>query len=146
MAKKRKVKSFINGFNDRETKGDIRNTLIKSTVDIISSGTLGAGIGAISGKHAPLAGVALIIAGHYLGDKSGVLRLTGASILTYGIAKAKDYQNNPKYDSSEKRLSGLKDDLLTTLHINWNKDQAAKASQSQENISASKDGQLETEN
>ena len=124
--KKRKMKSFIDQYNDRETKGDIQNTLIKSTVDIVSGAAIGTGLGAISGKYSPLAGIALIIAGHYLGDKSGVLRLTGASTLAYGIAKAKDYQNNPEYDTAQKRLIGLKEDLLTTMYIKWKKEQEEK--------------------
>jgi len=124
--KKRKKKSFIDQYNERETKGDIQNTLLKSTVDIVSSGAIGTGIGAITGKYSPLAGIALIIAGHYLGDKSGVLRLTGASTMAYGIAKAKDYQNNPKYNTPQKRLEGLKEDLLTTMYLRWKKEKDEK--------------------
>lgn len=124
--KRKKKKSFIDRYNDRPTKGNIQNTLLKGTVDTVASSVIGTGIGAITGKQSPIAGILLMFSGHYLDDKSGLLRLVGASTLAYGIAKSKDYQNNPDYDTPQKRLEGLKDDLLTTLHLKWKKEQEEK--------------------
>lgn len=121
--KKKKRKSFVEKYNEKETKGNAQNTALKSTVDTIASSFIGTGLGAISGKFSPLVGIATIVAGHYLGDKSGVLRITGASTLGYGIAKAKEYNENPDYDSPEKRLKGLGNDLLAAAHIKWKKEQ-----------------------
>lgn len=124
MKKKRKKgtskkNGFLEKYNQRETKGNIQNTLLKGTVDTLAGSALGTGIGAVTGSKAPLAGIALILAGHYLGDESGVLRLTGASAMAYGIGKAKEYKDNPKMDSAAGRLGELKQDLLGTFFRRW---------------------------
>jgi len=121
--KKTKSKSLLEKYNERQTKGNIENTLIKGAVDAVASSVIGTGIGAIAGDKAPLAGLGLIFAGHYFGDESGVLRIVGASTLAFGIAKAKDYQSNPNLDTVQKRLFSAKDDFLTAFHLKWKKDQ-----------------------
>lgn len=132
--KKKKRKSFVEKYNEKETKGNAQNTALKSTVDTIASSFIGTGLGAISGKFSPLVGIATIVAGHYLGDKSGILRITGASTLGYGIAKAKDYNENPDYDSPQKRLKGLGNDLLSMAHIKWKKEQEQEESEPKKEI------------
>lgn len=117
--KKTKSKSLLEKYNERQTKGNLENTLIKGAVDAVASSVIGTGIGAIAGNKAPFAGLGLILAGHYFGDESGVLRIAGASTLAFGIAKAKEYQNNPNLDTAQKRISEAKDDFLTAFHLKW---------------------------
>lgn len=119
MKKKSQKKSILEKFNGREAKGNIENTALKSVVDILAGGAIGPGLAAISGKYSPIAGLLLIISGHYAGDKSGVLRTVGASTLAFGIAKSKDYQKNPEMDTANKRLTGLGNDILTAFHMKW---------------------------
>lgn len=121
--KKTKSKSLLEKYNERETKGNVENTLIKGAVDAVASSVIGTGLGAIAGDKAPFAGLGLILAGHYFGDESGVLRITGASTLAFGIAKAKEYQNNPNLDTAQKRISEAKDDFLTAFHLKWKNEQ-----------------------
>ncbi|GAB5417999.1 MAG: hypothetical protein Crog4KO_14520 [Crocinitomicaceae bacterium] len=128
--KSKKQLSLLDKFNNKETKGNVENTAIKSLVDIVAGATIGPGLAAVSGKFSPLAGVLLIAAGHYLGDKSGVLRATGTSTLAFGIAKAKDYQENPELNTARKRLKGLGNDLLASLHLKWKKEQESKLGKS----------------
>ncbi len=121
--KKKKGKSFVERYNERETKGNTTNSFIKGSVDAVASSVLGTGLGAVSGKYSAITGIALIFAAHYYGDESGVLRVMGSGAIAYGIAKTKDYQENPEYNSPQKRLKGLGNDLLTSLHVKWKQDQ-----------------------
>jgi len=121
--KKTKSKSLLEKYNERQTKGNAENTLIKGAVDAVASSVIGTGLGAIAGDKAPFAGLGLILAGHYFGDESGVLRIAGASTLAFGIAKAKEYQNNPNLDTAQKRISEAKDDFLTAFHLKWKNEQ-----------------------
>lgn len=107
-----KKKNILEKYNERSTKGNIQNTLLKGAVDTVAGSVIGTGIGALAGDKAAFAGIALILAGHYLGDESGVLRLTGASTMAYGIGKAQVYKNDPEMKSVSNRLGGLKQDLL----------------------------------
>lgn len=142
--KSKKSKSFIEKFNDRDTKGSIENTAIKSGVDIAASSLVGPGLCAITGKYAPMAGLALIAAGHYLGDKSGILRITGASTLAFGIAKAQEYRNNPELTTAGTRLKGLGNDLLAAFHIQWKEKQTnQKNAKTPESNEANTDAQEE---
>lgn len=121
--KKTKSKSLLEKYNERQTKGNVENTLIKGAVDAVASSVIGTGLGAIAGDKAPFAGLGLILAGHYFGDETGVLRIAGASTLAFGIAKAKEYQNNPNLDTAQKRISEAKDDFLTAFHLKWKNEQ-----------------------
>lgn len=125
--KKKKGKTLVERFNERQAKGNTTNTIIKGGVDTVASSVLGTGLGAISGKYSAITGIALIIAAHYYGDESDVLRVVGSGAIAYGIAKAKDYQENPEYDSVQKRVKGLGNDLLTSLHIKWKQEQNQKS-------------------
>ena len=80
--------SFLDRYNARETKGSWKNTFIKTGGDAVTGAIVGTGIGALAGKYAILVGPALVITGHYTGDKSGLLRIAGASTMAYGIACA----------------------------------------------------------
>lgn len=117
-SKKRK-RSFLEKYNERSTKGNIQNTLLKGAVDTVAGSVIGTGIGAVAGDKAAFAGIALILAGHYLGDESGVLRLTGASTMAYGIGKAQVYKSNPEMKSVSNRLGGVKQDLLAAFFLKY---------------------------
>ncbi len=121
--KKKKGKSLVERFNEKETKGNVKNTFVKGGVDAVASSVLGTGLGAVSGKYSTITGIALIFAG----DESGVLRVIGSSAIGYGIAKAKDYKGNPEYNSVQKRVKGLGNDLFTSLHFKWKQDQKPKS-------------------
>ena len=68
-------------------------------------------LSASAGKAAPTVGVALIGAGHYMGDESGLLRVVGASTLSHSVAKAKEYREKSNISISE-RLKDVKDGWL----------------------------------
>ncbi len=62
----------------------------KTAIDITGAGvgTAGAfGTGIISPLIAPVTGIVLLGLGHFLGDKTGVMRVIGASMFGYGLAK-----------------------------------------------------------
>lgn len=121
--KKKKGKSFIERYNEKEAKGNTKNTFVKGGVDAVASSVLGTGLGAVSGKYSAITGIALIFVAHYYGDETGVLRVIGSSAIGYGIAKAKDYQENPEYNSVQKRVKGLGNDLFASLHVKWKQEQ-----------------------
>lgn len=79
---------FIDRYNARETKGKWGNTFLKTGGDAVTGAVIGTGIGALAGSWAMLVGPALMLTGHYVGDKSGLLRIAGASTMAYGIASA----------------------------------------------------------
>lgn len=83
-----KGKGVLERYNERETKKQIGNSLLKTGVDSVSGAVVGTGIGFLAGKWAILVGPALFFTGHYLGDKSGLLRVAGAATMAYGIASA----------------------------------------------------------
>jgi len=126
MRKKKKKKgglnSFIEDYNNRETKNNVQNTLLKSVVDIVGMAA-GTGLGALTGKNSKFVGLAAIIGGHYLGDRSNVLRIIGASTIAYGVAKAKEFENNSELETPQNRLSDLKDNWLEALYIKMNKEE-----------------------
>ncbi|MEZ4923124.1 MAG: hypothetical protein R2780_08155 [Crocinitomicaceae bacterium] len=124
MSKKKSKsrKNILEQYNEKQTKGNVENTLLKSAVDTVASSVIGTGIGAITGDKAAFAGIALILAGHYVGDESGLLRLTGASTMAYGIGKSSEYTTNHELNTVGKRISALKDDWLTAFHLKWQKE------------------------
>lgn len=123
-----KKKNFLRKYNERETKGNIQNTLLKGAVDTVAGSVIGTGLGAVAGDKAAFAGIALILAGHYLGDESGVLRLTGASTMAYGIGKVSEYRKNPEMKTASKRLGALKDDLLGAFFLKYEEEKTESVS------------------
>lgn len=107
------IKGILAGFNNREAKNSVPNTLLKLLADIAGVG-MGTLLSASAGKAAPAVGVALIGAGHYMGDESGLLRVVGASTLAHSVAKAKEYREKSNMSISE-RLKDVKDGWLYAL-------------------------------
>lgn len=120
------LKDIIESYNQKETKGSIENSLLKGIVDSISGAVIGTSVAAASGKYSTLAGLTMIFLGRYFGDKTGLLGMAGAGTLGYGIAKAKEYQNESNADTLQKRMSGLKNDLLATAFLKWKKEENSK--------------------
>lgn len=114
--KKNGLSKYVDKYNKIDTKGNIQNTLLKGLIDIagVAAGT---GLGALAGKNSKFVGLATILGGHYLGDKSNILRIIGASTMAYGIGKAKEYNSNPELATPKGRFSDLKDDWFATLYI-----------------------------
>jgi hypothetical protein len=86
-AKRSGLKGFLDEYNEKPTgKGQAGNIALKTGVDLL--GVTGGGLtaAAAGGWSVPL-GVVLIIIGHRVEDKSGILRMAGAASLTYGVAK-----------------------------------------------------------
>jgi len=126
-AKNAKKQGFLESFNARQTKGNITNTGLKTLVDVIVGATIGAGIGAVSGKQAKWVGLGMIGMGHYFGEQSGILRVAGASAIAYGIAKhfeneelAGTVQGITLAGESEKaktRLTQFKDEVMASYYL-----------------------------
>ncbi|WP_343634731.1 hypothetical protein [Fluviicola sp.] len=104
------IKQLLAGFNERPTKNNVQNTLLKLVADIAGVG-LGTALSASLGKIAPAAAIALMGAGHYIGDESGLLRVVGASTLAHSVAKSKEYRKNPEMTIAD-RLKDVKDGWL----------------------------------
>lgn len=120
-------KGYIDAYNARETKSNPVNTGIKTLVDVILGATIGAGIGSASGKQAKWIGLSMIGIGHFMGDKSGVIRIAGASAIAYGIAK--HFENEQlsgtfegitlagETGKAQTRLAQFKDELFATFYL-----------------------------
>lgn len=130
---KKKKGNLLKRYNDagvRTSNNKINGKVValKSGVDLGVS-TLGAGLGALGGIFSPIAGVALILAGHFLNDKSGILRMAGAATMAYGIAKAADNRMASQNQSvngislgsvtegAKNRLINFKDNWLQAFYI-----------------------------
>lgn len=126
---KSKLSQLLEDYNQKETKGKVENTLLKSTVDIASVAG-GTGLGALSGEKAKFIGPLLILLGHYIDDKSGLLRMLGASTLTYGIAKSKEFKENQDLQTVKGRFNDLKENWLTVMYLEVEVEKSNKDEQS----------------
>lgn len=109
-----KKKNMLQRFNDRNAKGSVQNTLLKTLADIAGVG-IGTVLSTATGTFAPAIGAILIGTGHYIGDQSGLLRVVGASTFAHSVSKAKSYRENPNQTLAE-RFGELKDEwLIATL-------------------------------
>ena len=124
------VKQLYTNFNQKEAKNNWNNTILKTVVDLVGVG-LGTTVSATTGKAAPILAAAFIGAGHYIGDKSGLLRVIGASTLSHSVAKAKEYREQPDKSVGE-RLKGLKDDWLYAAMLKHSEEKQKSTSASKE--------------
>lgn len=125
----KKKKGVLQRYNGAEAKKNVRNTAMKTGVDAVLGTSAGAGLGAAFGIWSPLAGFLMIGAGHYFGDKSGVLRVAGAATIAYGIAKASENRAAAEVASvngislgslaegAKDRLSNFKDNFLKAYYL-----------------------------
>lgn len=135
--RKSKISQLLEDYNQKETKGKVENSLLKSAVDIASVAG-GTGVGALSGEKAKFIGPLLILLGHYIDDKSGLLRMLGASTLTYGIAKSKDFKGNQDFQTVKGRLNDLKENWLTAMYLEVEKKTTNKEYEESDSISIAK--------
>jgi len=75
-------------YNIANAKKNGKVTAMKSGVDLVLGIGVGTALGAGFGLAAPFIGPGLIVLGHIIGDKTGVIRIAGASMTAYGIATA----------------------------------------------------------
>ncbi len=127
--KKNGKKNVLRRYNEADAKGGVKITAMKTGVDLLLGVGVGTGLGAVSGIFSPLLGFILIGVGHYFGDKSGVLRMAGASAFTYGVARAIENRASASAASVEGisfgavtegvkgRLVNLKDNWMHALYI-----------------------------
>lgn len=127
--KKQRIKNLLNGevdttalkpnivdrYNGAETKGDFKNSMLKTAVETIGAGAIAPLISAFFGKSSPIAGILLALLGNYVGDKTGLLRGIAMATISHGVAKAKEYRD-PNTTIKE-RINGFKDDCLYTLML-----------------------------
>lgn len=125
----KKKKNLLEKYNESDAKGNVKFSSMKTGADFVIGVPLGCGIGAVLGIWAPLAGLVLFGAGHYLGDKSGMLRILGASATAYGIAKAAQNRSAVREASTDgvtlgslgsgikSRLIAFKDDLSQAFFV-----------------------------
>lgn len=101
---------------------------IKSGVDILGA-IAGGGLGALIGRHAALFGAGVLVAGNMMKDKSGLCRVIGAGMLSYGVAKIFENQALAKQKSvqgftlagaaegAKERVTIYKDELLSAFYL-----------------------------
>lgn len=122
VALSRKKQNMYDKYNALQSKNNLKNTLIKSLAEVIGA-TLGAGLSATAGSKVGIpTGVILIGLGNYFDEKSGLLKIAGASAVAYGIAKAIEEQNASvnglgEIDKAKNRLGKFKDELLVAFYI-----------------------------
>ncbi|MBI3136052.1 MAG: hypothetical protein HYZ14_15350 [Bacteroidetes bacterium] len=80
-------KGVVEKYNSKEAHKHAGYSAMKMLVDMGIGGGVGTGLGAVSGVVAPWLGILLMGVGHYSGDKTGLIRVAGATCLGYGVAK-----------------------------------------------------------
>lgn len=121
--KKNGFSGYIDKYNDLESKGNIQNTLLKGLIDLAGV-AVGTGLGALAGKNSLFVGIGALLSGHFIGDKTNILRTIGASTVAYGVGKAKEYNSSPEMKTPNGRFSDLKGNLLATLYIKMETEKA----------------------
>jgi hypothetical protein len=137
MSKKQKqstrggLSGFVASYNAKEAGGtNYGNTALKSVVDAVLGVPVGIAIGGAAGLWSLPFGALLIAAGHHFKDHSGLLRITGASAIAYGVAKNVDFNNAAKAAKAsgvsgfagttqgvKDRLKTVKDELLSAYFL-----------------------------
>lgn len=107
--------NIIDRYNGVETKGDLKNSMIKTAVETIGGGAIAPLISALFGKSSPIAGILLALLGNYVGDKTGLLRGIAMATMAHGVAKSKEYREEGS--TIKDRISGFKDDCLYALML-----------------------------
>lgn len=107
--------NVIDRYNGMETKGDFKNSAIKTLFEVLGGGVIAPVLSASLGKFSPLAGVILAFGGNYMGDKTGLIRGLAMGTIAHGVAKSKEYRE--ENTTFKERISGLKDNWLYTLML-----------------------------
>jgi len=124
---RKKSKSLLQKYKGVKTKGNISNSGLKTIVDLIIGTTLGAGVGAATGRAALPVGLLLIGSSHYMEEETGVLRVAGSAAIAYSIGKV--IQNKEiastvsgitlsgETSKAKTRLSQFKDEVLHAFYL-----------------------------
>lgn len=100
----------------------------KAGIDLggVGLGTFGANMSSASSPLiAPIAGVVLLSLGHILGDQTGILRVCGASMIGYGVAKVQQ-ENEPEpavngfagfAENAKRKLGEFKNEWMKAFFI-----------------------------
>ncbi|PHR43391.1 MAG: hypothetical protein COA32_16225 [Fluviicola sp.] len=124
---RKKSKSLLQKYKGVKTKGNISNSGLKTIVDLIIGTTLGAGVGATTGRAALPVGLLLIGSSHYMEEETGVLRVAGSAAIAYSIGKV--IQNKEiastvngitlagETTKAKTRLSQFKDEVLHAFYL-----------------------------
>ena len=107
--------TIIDRYNGTETKGDLKNSMIKTAVETIGGGAIAPLISALFGKSSPAVGILLALLGNYVGDKTGLLRGIAMATMAHGVAKSKEYREEGS--TIKVRITGFKDDCLYALML-----------------------------
>ena len=121
----KKPEGILAKYKAKKTKSNIAGTGIKTLVDLLVGATVGAGIGAGAGNFALPIGLVLIAGSHYMNEKTGMLRLVGASSIAYGIGKTilekqgevNGYELAGEQQGVGDRLTQFKDELITAFYL-----------------------------
>lgn len=130
-SKRKGLAGVLDAYNERETgAGNAGNTALKTIVDVVLGVPIGIGIGGAAGLWSLPFGLVLIAAGHHFKDQSGLLKISGAAAIAYGIAKNVDFTNAAKKaevngvggfegtkEGIKDRLKIVKDDLLAAYFL-----------------------------
>ena len=121
--------NLLDRYNGADAKKNFKFTAMKTGADFVIGVPVGCALGAVLGIWAPLAGLFMFGAGHYLGDKTGLLRVAGASAAAYGIAKAVQNRSSVRAATVEgislgslaggakQRLIEFKDDVVQAFFV-----------------------------
>lgn len=120
----------VDAYNQKETAGQLGNTALKTVVDTVIGVPVGIAIGGVAGLWSLPFGLLLIGSGHYFKDQSGLLKISGAAAIAYGIAKNIEFNNAAKKaeinglsglegasQGIKDRLKMVKDDLMAAYFL-----------------------------
>jgi len=107
--------TIVDRYNGTETKGNLKNSMLKTAVETIGGGAIAPLISALFGKSSPAVGILLALLGNYVGDKTGLLRGLAMATMAHGVAKSKEYREEGS--TIKDRISGYKDDCLYALML-----------------------------
>ncbi|MGV3629902.1 MAG: hypothetical protein ACO1O6_01775 [Bacteroidota bacterium] len=99
----------VQWYRERETKSNPGNTALKTAVEVVAAGGVGAYLSAACGKYATIIGSVLVAVGNY-SDDTGLVKALGLGMVGNGIGKAKEYSENPD-QTVQQRIAAVKDDL-----------------------------------
>lgn len=119
-------KGIIKRYIDADGKKNIGVSVMKTSVETV--GAVGGGFaGALSGVASPFLGFGLILTGHLIGDKTGLLKVAGAGMIGYGIANAMTNRSDAKSASVnglgavsgnvKQRMIDFKDNLMHAFYL-----------------------------
>lgn len=119
-------KGIIQRYIGADGKKNIGVSAMKSGVETL--GAVGGGFaGAVAGVASPFLGFGLILTGHLIGDKTGLLKVAGAGMIGYGIANAMTNRSDARSASVnglgavsgnvKQRMVDFKDNLMQAFYL-----------------------------